>query len=358
MFGLGFWEIAIVLAVVLVVLGPKNLPSFAKSMGKALREFRSATNDLRRAVESETVDDGPYRDQPSPAPGDDDDEDKPPEGDEPPDDYGSTPALPETTEEAEEAEEPRTKTPDAALVTAKLGDEKVKEAMRSRLRLARKSGSRASATLGKLELRRSKTPEPADAGVKDVKDVEERLATQPVSAGQVEAVIAVADERLDVDDGQIEEEMERPTPVPDGPPRAEAEASPASDQEEPEEAKPAAKGKKPAAKGKKKPAAKKKPTAKKKPAAKKKPEEAKADSTSKAEPKTKAKAEPKSKSKATAKKAAAAASSDDKAKAAPKKKAKPKAKAKAKADPKAKKPAKKAAKKSTKKSSKKDGGES
>ena len=67
MFGLGFWEIAIVLAVVLVVLGPKNLPSFAKSMGRAMREFRRASNDLRRAVESETLDEGPYRDQPADA---------------------------------------------------------------------------------------------------------------------------------------------------------------------------------------------------------------------------------------------------------------------------------------------------
>jgi len=51
MFGLSFWEIALVLVVALIVLGPKRLPQLAKSVGKGLRELRRASTDLRSAIE-------------------------------------------------------------------------------------------------------------------------------------------------------------------------------------------------------------------------------------------------------------------------------------------------------------------
>jgi sec-independent protein translocase protein TatA len=35
-------EIAVVLVIVLVVLGPKRLPDFGKSMGKGIREFKGS----------------------------------------------------------------------------------------------------------------------------------------------------------------------------------------------------------------------------------------------------------------------------------------------------------------------------
>ncbi len=47
MFGLGMWEILVILAVVLIFIGPKKLPEIAKTLGKGLREFRGATDDLR-----------------------------------------------------------------------------------------------------------------------------------------------------------------------------------------------------------------------------------------------------------------------------------------------------------------------
>lgn len=51
MFGLGMWEILIILALALVVIGPKKLPDIAASIGKGLRELRRATDDIRHAVD-------------------------------------------------------------------------------------------------------------------------------------------------------------------------------------------------------------------------------------------------------------------------------------------------------------------
>ena len=53
MFGLGFWEISVILVIALVVLGPKKLPEMAKSLGKGIREFRSATEDFKSAIDTE-----------------------------------------------------------------------------------------------------------------------------------------------------------------------------------------------------------------------------------------------------------------------------------------------------------------
>ncbi|HSB19083.1 MAG TPA: twin-arginine translocase TatA/TatE family subunit, partial [Anaeromyxobacteraceae bacterium] len=48
MFGLGFGEILIILVLALVLLGPSKLPDAAKQLGKGLREFKKATDDLRQ----------------------------------------------------------------------------------------------------------------------------------------------------------------------------------------------------------------------------------------------------------------------------------------------------------------------
>ncbi len=53
MFGIGMTELLVIMAVALVVFGPKRLPELARSMGKALGEFRQASTDLRQTL-SET----------------------------------------------------------------------------------------------------------------------------------------------------------------------------------------------------------------------------------------------------------------------------------------------------------------
>lgn len=55
MLGMGWGEIGFVLVIALVVLGPEKIPSVARTLGKGIRMLRRATNDLRRAVEIESV---------------------------------------------------------------------------------------------------------------------------------------------------------------------------------------------------------------------------------------------------------------------------------------------------------------
>ena len=54
MFGIGTPELLVILAVALIVIGPKKLPDLAKSLGRALGEFKRATNDLKQSIEQET----------------------------------------------------------------------------------------------------------------------------------------------------------------------------------------------------------------------------------------------------------------------------------------------------------------
>lgn len=65
MFGLGTWEILLVLAAALIFIGPGKLPDVAKKLGKGVRDFRRAMSGLEREVRSAAEDPPP---QPSPAP--------------------------------------------------------------------------------------------------------------------------------------------------------------------------------------------------------------------------------------------------------------------------------------------------
>ena len=47
MFGIGMPELLLILAVALVVLGPKKLPELARALGKGMAEFRRATDELK-----------------------------------------------------------------------------------------------------------------------------------------------------------------------------------------------------------------------------------------------------------------------------------------------------------------------
>jgi sec-independent protein translocase protein TatB len=53
MFGMSGTELIIILALVLLLFGPDKLPEMAKMIGKGMREFQKATDDVRSSVEKE-----------------------------------------------------------------------------------------------------------------------------------------------------------------------------------------------------------------------------------------------------------------------------------------------------------------
>lgn len=54
MFGnIGFPELLIILAIALLVFGPKKLPEVGKSIGKAVREFRRTSDEIKDRIEEE-----------------------------------------------------------------------------------------------------------------------------------------------------------------------------------------------------------------------------------------------------------------------------------------------------------------
>ncbi len=56
MFNIGLPEMLIILAIALIVFGPNKLPELAKAFGKALREFKKATEEVKESFREETRD--------------------------------------------------------------------------------------------------------------------------------------------------------------------------------------------------------------------------------------------------------------------------------------------------------------
>jgi sec-independent protein translocase protein TatA len=53
---LGISEMVVIFIVALLVFGPKKLPELGKSLGKGIREFRKATNELKSTWEDQVKD--------------------------------------------------------------------------------------------------------------------------------------------------------------------------------------------------------------------------------------------------------------------------------------------------------------
>ena len=53
MFGMGMPEILLILAIALIVLGPKKLPEVAKSLGRGIAEFKKATQEFKENLEAD-----------------------------------------------------------------------------------------------------------------------------------------------------------------------------------------------------------------------------------------------------------------------------------------------------------------
>lgn len=52
MFDIGLQELALIFVIALLVFGPKNLPQLGRSLGRAMREFRRASDEFRNTIET------------------------------------------------------------------------------------------------------------------------------------------------------------------------------------------------------------------------------------------------------------------------------------------------------------------
>src|ERR687893_546704 len=52
-FGIGIWEIALLLLVALLVFGPKRLPEMGRSLGRGMREFKDSVTGKDRDDDDE-----------------------------------------------------------------------------------------------------------------------------------------------------------------------------------------------------------------------------------------------------------------------------------------------------------------
>jgi sec-independent protein translocase protein TatA len=59
MFNLGMPELILILVIALVVFGPAKLPEIGKAVGKSIREFKSATTDVKEEVHKTVALDAP-----------------------------------------------------------------------------------------------------------------------------------------------------------------------------------------------------------------------------------------------------------------------------------------------------------
>ena len=54
--GLGPWEIALVILVIIILFGGKKLPELARGLGLGLREFKKAKQEIKDEVKNVTDD--------------------------------------------------------------------------------------------------------------------------------------------------------------------------------------------------------------------------------------------------------------------------------------------------------------
>jgi len=52
MFNIGTNELLLILAIILLIFGPKKLPDLARSLGRAINEFRKASSGVTNEVEN------------------------------------------------------------------------------------------------------------------------------------------------------------------------------------------------------------------------------------------------------------------------------------------------------------------
>ena len=54
MFDFGFWELALVLIISLIILGPERLPVFASQLGSLFKKIKDFAHSVKSNIESES----------------------------------------------------------------------------------------------------------------------------------------------------------------------------------------------------------------------------------------------------------------------------------------------------------------
>lgn len=52
-FGMGPWEIGLILLIILLLFGSKRLPELARGMGKGIREFKKSVSGIENELKTE-----------------------------------------------------------------------------------------------------------------------------------------------------------------------------------------------------------------------------------------------------------------------------------------------------------------
>lgn len=61
MFGLGIWELVIVMVVVLVIFGPGRLPDLGSGLGEGIKNFKKGIRDAKALDVTDTEDKTPKK---------------------------------------------------------------------------------------------------------------------------------------------------------------------------------------------------------------------------------------------------------------------------------------------------------
>jgi TatA/E family protein of Tat protein translocase len=59
MFDIGLQELVVIFAIALLVFGPRRLPELGRALGRAMREFRRASDEFRSTFETNLMTEGP-----------------------------------------------------------------------------------------------------------------------------------------------------------------------------------------------------------------------------------------------------------------------------------------------------------
>ena len=67
MMGIGYQELIVIFLIVLLLFGGRKIPEIARGMGKGIREFKKARDDIREAIEYDDIETAGSPSQPAPA---------------------------------------------------------------------------------------------------------------------------------------------------------------------------------------------------------------------------------------------------------------------------------------------------